>query len=155
MKKKVFSVAASCLMSAILATWIGTSAVLCFAETFELECTVKTAVLVCAVGAAVFSLGMLPKRRWPVLVVEALAAVAAAFRLQPQLKAGFERMLFQVTTELARNFPVVITDNSEGDARWFLLPLGLLIVCTDKGGRKYNRAYRKGLFGQAKTAVKA
>lgn len=139
MKKKVFSVAASCLMSAILATWIGTSAVLCFAETFELECTAETAVLVCAVGAAVFSLGMLPRRRWPVLVVQALAAVAAAFRLQPQLKAGFERMLFQVTTELARNFPVAITGCSEGDARWFLLPLGLLIVwvtawvCSRKG----------------------
>lgn len=128
MKKSVFSSAASCLMSVILATWIGVSAILCFAETFELECTVKTAALVCVAGAVVFSLGMLLKRRWLVLVVEALAAVAAAFRLLPQLKAGFERMLFQVTTELARNFPVVITGRSEGDARWFLLPLGLLIV---------------------------
>ena len=25
----------------------------------------------------------------------------------------------------------------------------------DKGGRKYNRAYRKGLFGKAKPAAKA
>lgn len=128
MKKRFFSIAASCLMSVILATWIGTSAILCFAETFELECTVKTAALVCAGGAAVFSLGMLPKRRWPVLVVEALAVFAAVSQLRPQLKAGFERTMFQVTTELARNFPVAITRSSEGDARWYLLPLGLLIV---------------------------
>ena len=128
MKKRFFSIAASCLMSVILATWIGTSAILCFAETFELECTVKTAALVCAGGAAVFSLGMLPKRRWPVLVVEALAVLVAVSQLRPQLKAGFERTLFQVTTELARNFPVAITRSSEGDARWYLLPLGLLIV---------------------------
>jgi len=139
MKKKIFSVVASCLMSVILATWIGTSAVLCFAETFELECLTKTAALVCAGGAVVFSLGMLPKRRWLALAVEVLAMFAAAYQLQPQLKAGFERMLFQVTTELAKNFPVAITASSEGDARWFLFPLGLIIVwvtswvCSRKG----------------------
>ena len=38
--------------------------------------------------------------------------------------------------------------------------MGTIYACealrmTDKGGRKYNRAYRKGLFGQAKPAVKA
>ena len=38
--------------------------------------------------------------------------------------------------------------------------MGTIYACEalrmkDKGGRKYNRAYRKGLFGQAKPAVKA
>lgn len=128
MKKKVFSVAASCLMSAILATWIGTAAILCFAETFELEYTLKTAVLVCAAGAMIFSVSMLPKRRWLVFAVEVLAVFAAASQLLPQLKAGLERVVLQVTTQLAKDFPISIRGSSEGDARWFLLPLGLLIV---------------------------
>lgn len=139
MKKLRFSGFFSFLMTFLLSALVSASAVMCFAETFRLECDEKTVIGLCCAGAFLAALSMLPRRRWILLAAEGLLMTAAALWQRPLLEAAFQSVLFRVTTQYAKDFPVTVVGSQEGDALWFLLPLGLALawvtawVCSRKG----------------------
>ena len=128
MKKKGFSGAASFLMTVLLSAGISGSAVMCFAESFQLVCIIETVGMFCGCAALFAALTMIPRRKWLFFAPEALVLWGVAVWKLPQLKEGFQAVLLRVTTQLSKDFPIPVMGSSEGDALWFLLPLGLLLA---------------------------
>lgn len=139
MKNLVFSGLLSFLMTFLLSALISASAAMCFSQTFRLECDERIVIGFCCGAAFLAALSMLPRRRWILLAAEGLLLTTAALRQLPRLDAGFQAVMLRVTTQYAKDFPVKVIGSQEGDALWFVLPLGLLLawitawVCSRKG----------------------
>ena len=139
MKKRSLSGVLSFLMVFLLAALISASATMCFAETFHLNCDAPLVIGVCCGGAFIAALSMLPRRRWILLTAEGLLMIALVLWQRPRVEAGLQAVLFRVTSQYAKDFPVPILGTQEGEALWFVLPMGLLLawviawVCARKG----------------------
>ena len=139
MRNKRFFTIASFSMTVLLSVLISTAATMCFDETFRLDCSLETVTVFCCGSALFAAFSMAPRRRWILFIAETLVLCGAALWQLQQLKAGFQVVLLRVTTQFAKDFPVSVMGSSEGEALWFILPLGLLIswvtawVCSRKG----------------------
>ncbi len=139
MRNKRFFTIASFGMTVLLSALISIAATMCFAETFQLDCSVETVTVFCCAAAVLAAFSMAPRHRWILFTAEILILCGVALWQLQQLKAGFQVVLLRVTTQFAKDFPVSVMGSSEGEALWFLLPLGLLIswvtawVCNRKG----------------------
>lgn len=127
MKKRRFSCLLSYCMTVLQATLIGTAIVLCFSESFYLDCPLELTTGICAVTAMIAAVFGLFHNR---LVFPAAGAVLCLFGAWQHLKLqeGLLAVLLPVTTRLARDFPIPVIGNRQGEMLWFLLPLGVLVT---------------------------
>lgn len=132
---KVFSF----LMTALLSASISISAIMCFAETFELKCEFSVVCAVCASAALIFSVSVLPRRGGLVAIVEAGVLLVVLLWQWLLVSGSFQAVLYSVTTRLTKSFHLKILGSGSGDPLWFLLLAGVLLawavawVCGGKG----------------------
>ena len=127
MKKGRVSCLLSYCMTVLQAALIGVAIVLCFSESFGLDCPLELTAGICSVTAMIAAgLGLFRNR----LVFPVAGSVLCLFGVwqRAKLQEGLLAVLLPVTTRLARDFPIPVIGNRQGEMLWFLLPLGVLVT---------------------------